>query len=135
MRCPVDQTVEMVTISVDGVSIERCGKCNGHWLDHGELAKLAHRDENVEPVVSVSRESSRHCPIDSTPLTEVEFPEQSGLRIDVCSTCQGIWLDAYELGQALTLLGRQAETPTSNSPSRSVLDLLVRLSGNRHRSA
>jgi Zn-finger nucleic acid-binding protein len=134
MQCPVDQAVELVTISVDGVSIERCGKCNGHWLDHGELAKLAHRDDKIEPVVSTSRLSLRLCPIDNTPLTEVEFPEQSGLRLDVCSSCQGIWLDAHELGQALTLLGRQPDSPAQSSPSRSVLDLLVRLSG-KHRSS
>src|SRR5688572_20650233 len=129
MNCPVDRTVQLVTISVEGVSIEHCGKCNGHWLQAGELAKLASRDDSVEPEVSVSRDSNRLCPEDSTPLTEVEFPEQSGLKIDVCSECKGIWLDAYELGQALTLLGRQSEQPGNNSPSRSVLDLLVRLSG------
>jgi Zn-finger nucleic acid-binding protein len=134
MNCPVDRTVQLVTISVEGVSIERCGKCNGHWLQAGELARLAARDNSVEPVVSVARDSQRLCPEDSTPLTEVEFPEHSGLKIDVCGQCKGIWLDAYELGQALTLLGRHSEEPANHSPSRSVLDLLVRLSGKHHNS-
>src|SRR5215813_1844426 len=133
MNCPVDRTVELVTISVEGINIEHCRQCNGHWLHHGELAKLAAKQESVEPAVSVTRDSARHCPEDNTPLTEVEFPEHSGLRVDVCPTCQGIWLDANELGQALTLLGRQAQQAPSG-PTRPVLDLLVRLTG-RHKSS
>jgi Zn-finger nucleic acid-binding protein len=131
MYCPVDQT-ELVTISVDGVNIERCGRCNGHWLQHGELALLAAREEEVEPIVSISRDSLRMCPEDHTPLTEIEFPEESGLKVDICGECQGIWLDAYELSQALTLLGRQPDqVEAPHAPTRSVLDLLVRLSGKR----
>jgi Zn-finger nucleic acid-binding protein len=131
MYCPVDQT-DLVTISVDGVSIERCGRCNGHWLQHGELARLASRDDSVEPVVSITRDSLRLCPEDRTPLTEVEFPDHSGLKVDICGQCQGIWLDAYELSQALTLLGRQPQSlDDQQTPTRSVLDLLVRLSGKR----
>ena len=82
MNCPVNPDSELITISVDGVSIERCRKCNGHWLDHGELAKLAAREESVEPIVKTTRKSSRYCPVDASPLTEVEFPEHSGLRIE-----------------------------------------------------
>ncbi len=129
MRCPVDRMVEMASISVEGIAIEQCGKCHGHWLQHGELAKLAARAESVEPAASVTRDSERLCPEDGSPLTEVEFPEHSGLRIDVCPQCQGIWLDANELSQALTLLGRQPQQ--SGTPSRPVLDLLTRLTGRR----
>jgi Zn-finger nucleic acid-binding protein len=133
MRCPVNPTVELVTISVDGVSIEQCGKCHGHWLEHGELAKLASRAENVEPAVRVTHDSNRLCPKDSSSLTEVEFPEHSGLRVDICPQCQGIWLDANELSQALTLLGRQAQPNATAIPTRPVIDLLTRLTG-RQRS-
>ena len=127
MRCPVDHEMELVSISVEGICVERCNKCNGHWLDHGELAKLAHRAEDVEPTISLSRKSTRFCPVDTSPLTEVEFKQQSGLRIDVCPVCQGIWLDVHELGQALTLLGRPPQPLISASPTRPVLDLLIRL--------
>ena len=130
MNCPVDHEVRMVTISVDGVTLDRCGKCGGHWLDHGELAKLAHREEAVEPVATITRGSTRFCPKDASPLTEVEFPTQSGLKIDVCPECQGIWLDAYELGQALTLLGRPNQ-PEGIGPERPVIDLLARLTRKR----
>ncbi len=131
MHCPVDHSVELVTISVDGVSVEHCVTCNGHWLQHGELAKLASRDATAEPAASVSRSSRRFCPADTSPLTEVEFPQHSNLKIDVCPQCQGIWLDANELGQALTQLGRKPQQGISTELSRPVLDLLVRLTGKR----
>jgi Zn-finger nucleic acid-binding protein len=131
MHCPVDHSVELVRISVEGIGIERCVKCNGHWLQHGELSKLAARDASVEPVASVRRNSNRFCPADTSPLTEVEFPQQSGLRLDVCPQCKGIWLDAHELGQALTVLGRNPQQTSPQTPSRPVLDLLVRLTSKR----
>ncbi len=131
MHCPVDHSVEMVTITVDGIDIDHCGTCHGNWLQHGELSKLAAQDTSLEPVATVTRTSSRFCPEDTSPLTEVEFPQQSGLRIDVCPQCQGIWLDANELSQALTLLGRKPGQPASQSPSRPVLDLLIRLTARR----
>jgi Zn-finger nucleic acid-binding protein len=131
MQCPVHHEIELVTITVDGINIQQCSKCYGHWLDHGELARLAARDADVEPAASVTRSSSRMCPIDAIPLSEVEFPEHSGLHVDVCPECQGIWLDAHELSQALTLLGRPAASGAPHSPPRPVLDLLLRLTGRR----
>jgi Zn-finger nucleic acid-binding protein len=133
MQCPVHHEIELLTITVEGIKIQQCSKCYGHWLDHGELAQLAARDTSVEPTPSITRSSSRMCPIDATPLSEVEFPEHSGLRVDVCPECQGIWLDANELSQALTLLGRPATPATSNNLSRSVLDFLARITGGRTR--
>ncbi len=120
MHCPVDHSIELVTISVDGVSVEHCVKCNGHWLQHGELAKLASREATAEPAASVSRGSTRFCPADTSPLTEVKFPQHSNLKIDVCPQCQGIWLDANELGQALRsrLRSRGCPQPPAPSPAR-----------------
>ncbi len=130
MKCPVDPEVELVRISIEGLNVDYCGKCRGHWLDQGEISKLAVRDAKTESVVSNIQSSSRGCPKDGTRLTEVDFPQHSGLRVDICPTCKGIWLDAHELSQALTLLGRPADGQTQ--PSRSVFTLVARLTG-RHR--
>ena len=43
------------------------------------------------------------CPRDGTELVEVE---RSGVRIDACRTCRGVWLDRGELDK---LLEREAD--------------------------
>src|SRR5258708_23554987 len=134
MFCPVDTSIEMVAISVEGIVIHHGRKCNGHWARHGELAKLAARDAGAEPIVTVTHENAnpRHCPEDQTPLVEVEFTEQAKLLVDVCPKCQGIWLDANELSQALTVLGRLPHESTS-TPTRPVLDMLARWTRRAHK--
>src|SRR5258708_17369875 len=126
MFCPVDTSTEMVVISVEGLAIQHCRKCDGHWVRHGELAKLAARDAASEPLVTVTRENTnpRHCPEDQTPLVEVEFTEHAKLLVDICPQCQGIWLDAHELSQALTLLGRLPHESLT-TPTRPTLYLLA----------
>lgn len=37
----------MVEIDRDGVTIDRCEKCRGVWLDRGELEKLIARSSNA----------------------------------------------------------------------------------------
>lgn len=130
MNCPVCQNVEMNSISIDGVQVNRCGNCGGHWLHHGELSQLANREEQIEPTVSPTQLSIRHCPDDDTLLNEIEFQKESGLHVDVCPTCRGIWLDAYELSQALTLLGRPQHDSVNVKSfmiTKPVLDLLAEL--------
>ncbi len=44
------------------------------------------------------------CPVDGTPLT---MSERSGIEIDYCPTCRGVWLDRGELDK---IIERNAET-------------------------
>lgn len=141
MLSPVAPGVEMVTISIDGILVEQCPASGGHWLDYGELAQLAKAAPGVEDQTESApesvRETSRLCPRDGTPLVEVQFSAHQGLRLDTCPMCAGIWLDASELSQALTLLGRPGEAGPPEpggaawhaAPSRAVLTLLARLMG------
>jgi Zn-finger nucleic acid-binding protein len=127
----------MVGIMIEGVHIDHCPRSGGHWLDGGELALLAKRPaEEVDailragtPVERLVHESSRLCPRDHTPLQQIEFPDYAHLKIDYCPMCGGVWLDARELSQALTLLGRPASSAERPSPTGSVLRLIQRLLG------
>jgi Zn-finger nucleic acid-binding protein len=137
VRSPVYPDVEMVGMMIEGVSIDHCPRSGGHWLDGGELALLAKRPaEEVDailragtPVERLIHESSRLCPRDQTPLQQIEFPDYAHLKIDYCPTCGGVWLDAHELSQALTLLGRPAVSAERPSPTGGVLRLIQRLLG------
>lgn len=51
-----------------------------------------------------------HCPVDSTVLV---MSERSGVEIDYCPQCRGVWLDRGELDK---ILDRAAEQTTSPTP-------------------
>lgn len=43
MNCPRCETAVLVEIDRDQVTIDRCERCRGVWLDRGELEKLIAR--------------------------------------------------------------------------------------------
>ena len=51
------------------------------------------------------------CPTDGTTLT---MSERSGIEIDYCPTCRGVWLDRGELDK---LIERSLTQPTAAAPA------------------
>jgi uncharacterized protein len=43
MNCPRCETSQLSEIDRDGITIDRCERCRGIWLDRGELEKLTAR--------------------------------------------------------------------------------------------
>lgn len=55
------------------------------------------------------------CPVDGTNLV---ISERSGIEIDYCPTCRGVWLDRGELDKILERSATSAPAPEpSGSPS------------------
>jgi uncharacterized protein len=48
------------------------------------------------------------CPIDGTPLV---MTERSGVEIDYCPQCRGVWLDRGELDKIIERSAAQAAPP------------------------
>ena len=40
MQCPRCESASLAELDRDGVTIDRCERCRGIWLDRGELEKL-----------------------------------------------------------------------------------------------
>ncbi len=40
MQCPRCESTSLTEMDRDGVTIDRCDRCRGIWLDRGELEKL-----------------------------------------------------------------------------------------------
>ncbi len=53
------------------------------------------------------------CPVDGTTLV---MSERSGIEIDYCPTCRGVWLDRGELDKIIER-NAQVATPAPQSPS------------------
>ncbi len=124
MACPVCPDARMSVISVGrdaGVAVDLCRRCGGIWLDRGEAVRLRALGRNVADAhlrswkppgaarcrscgTSVSRDEPQcaacgadqilDCPVCGRAM---EVATELGLRVDVCRSCHGAWLDHHEL--------------------------------------
>lgn len=56
------------------------------------------------------------CPVDGTTLT---MADRSGVEIDYCPQCRGVWLDRGELDKILDRAGRESSAPAERREERS----------------
>ncbi len=130
-RCPVDSTA-LDLFAVSGVQFEGCPTCHGLWLDKDELRKLKNAvndgqlhwlNREVDNIDSVSVVSStRACPkCPSAHLRSVVFG-QSGVVIDSCPSCHGIWLDRGEFESIALYLREEAAKATPEEIARELRD-------------
>ncbi|MDZ7894762.1 zf-TFIIB domain-containing protein [Altererythrobacter sp. H2] len=63
--------------------------------------------------------SSNHgpmaCPLDGTTLV---MSERSGIEIDYCPTCRGVWLDRGELDKIIERSIQPTPAPTQPAPAQ-----------------
>jgi Zn-finger nucleic acid-binding protein len=97
---------DLMAATHSGVEIDECAKCLGIWLDHGELEALAEMDNlprrllsaRIPGNISLRPDGTRPCPRCARFLVGTTV---KGVRLDLCSDCQGVWLDQGELNQIL----------------------------------
>src|SRR5262245_43619680 len=130
--CPADGTaldsyvlprIALSRIVLLGIKFEGCPTCHGMWLDKDELRQLKNKfndgqlhwinrevnDIEKTSMISLSRVCPR-CP--SSKLRSVLFGH-SGVVIDWCPDCQGIWLDRSEFDSICEYLRREVTSATS----------------------
>ena len=59
-----------------------------------------------------NRSQGMPCPIDGSPLV---MSERSGIEIDYCPTCRGVWLDRGELDKIIE--HSSADMATAHAPA------------------
>ena len=134
--CPVDGSM-LDRYSLARVEFEGCPKCHGMWLDKDELRKLKnkvndgqlhwlnHQVDNVETVSAVA--SSRPCPkCPSTKLRSIVFGH-SGVVIDSCANCHGVWLDRDEFESIVHFLREMATNATAKEISQELREDLEKV--------
>ena len=128
MQCPHDDSVLERRPYESDIVVDICKVCDGVWLDKGELEKIQETVENdyfaelekvpestVQAYRSARAEQSRaslSCPSCSSEMSEREHGYCSQIFIDVCASCQGVWLDAGEL-KALEVFFERSQADTS----------------------
>ncbi len=103
---------------LSNVEVDFCPRCYGMWFEEDELqAAKDEKDRNLrwldidlwkdEGLFKVSP-GVKPCPFDRLPLYAVEYGD-SGIQVDVCSICRGVWLDRGEFKSILTYLKEKAD--------------------------
>ena len=96
-RCWVEMKIVEEEIFGPNIDIDICPKCNGIWLDRGELKKLIKDKEVTDYLtknIGLKTRSPLICPRCRN-LMDLEKAED--VEVDVCLNCRGVWLDAKEL--------------------------------------
>ncbi|RME37499.1 MAG: hypothetical protein D6788_09350 [Planctomycetota bacterium] len=118
MNCPnCNATLEPITY--EGITIETCPACGGEWLDAGELRHIVKAREvrfdeaqrralaqatKITPVDLARADRDLLCPKCGGRTDALNYGGDSGLIIDRCPDCHGIWLDAGELEKVQMLV-------------------------------
>ncbi len=103
LACPSCYTA-MQEIAEPDISIDQCPKCEGIFLDKGELNILAavmSRDVEYFPIDEELHKNTfptRICPkCSNQAMRKINLLTLSDLIFDFCPTCEGFFLDVGEL--------------------------------------
>jgi Zn-finger nucleic acid-binding protein len=99
--------------------LDFCYRCRGLWLDAGELEALLQRTgaSTDDPLLQLQNQRGKPtpgrehlCPRCDRPLEEITLGEstKSLLTLDRCARGHGLWFDAGELRQLLTMFPPQS---------------------------
>lgn len=109
--CPNDN-VELEKMHYKGVTIDECPLCKGRFFDRGELTRakdstdedLRFLDFELFDTSEVSsKEGQKNCPKCGVHMFSVSY-DGSGITLDTCQKCKGIWLDHHEFGKIIRSL-------------------------------
>ncbi|MDP2734980.1 MAG: zf-TFIIB domain-containing protein [bacterium] len=115
--CPHHQ-IPLEQAAILNVQVDYCPLDYGLWFDENEL--LAAKDERDRDLrwldVDLWKDARKFklsqrgklCPADRLPMYEVEYGD-SGIKVDLCSLCHGVWLDRGEFKNIIVYLRESAE--------------------------
>ena len=118
MKCPRCKN-SLKTIEYEGIRIETCTKCEGEWLDADELGHITKAREvrfdvnerralaaatRITGVVLEDVDDDLACPKCSGQTDPINYGGDTGIIIDRCTDCHGIWLDAGEIEKIQMLI-------------------------------
>jgi len=118
MKCP-RCSAALSSVDYEGIRIETCPSCEGEWLDATELGHIVkargQRFSEEErravaaavKITGVKIEDHDHdltCPKCGGTTDAVNYGGDTGIIIDKCTSCRGIWLDAGEIEKIQSLV-------------------------------
>ncbi len=111
MNCP-NCKHQLKMILYEGIVVETCESCQGEWLDAEELRRIVTLrrvkfDEEERRAIAQSTtitgveladvDRDLPCPKCNGATDAINYGGDSGIIIDRCTKCRGIWMDGGEL--------------------------------------
>jgi len=117
MLCPHCKKI-LLSVILCNTEVDYCPTCFGLWFEEDELRLAKNdKDDNLkwldidlwedEKKFNISQ-GIRVCPACRVPLYEVYYGG-SGVNVDVCNLCHGIWLDRAEFKKIIYWLSKKAD--------------------------
>ncbi len=122
MHCPKCST-DLKVSKLLGVRIDRCPSCMGSWFDRNELRKARNQADSDLAWMEINlwketdgfhvKRESVQCPSCGEKMASVGYAD-TGIQIDYCSECGGIWLDSGEFRQIIQSLEHDIDNMTAS---------------------
>jgi Zn-finger nucleic acid-binding protein len=111
MNCP-HCTTALKPATYEGVTVHTCHGCGGEFIGQSQLAAIITRREIVfgkhlrmlfddhKPTFGIPKHEVKRdfsCPSCRQTLSLVNYGTDTGICVDRCGGCGGVWLDSQEL--------------------------------------
>ncbi|MBC8428732.1 MAG: zf-TFIIB domain-containing protein [FCB group bacterium] len=121
MNCPKCKQ-EMKEIDISRAKINTCSECKGLWFDKGEFRKVRNSEDSDLAWMKFSlwqdnkqftvTKNTPHCPVCDENMPTIKYGD-TGVEIDYCIKCSGIWLDKGEFGKIIDALEEELLSMTA----------------------
>ena len=117
MDCPKCQ-IPLEVKEIGNIKLDECAQCQGMWFDQGEFrAAKDQADPDLnwldfdiwkhEDQFQVAAHPLR-CPTCRVEMYAVNYGH-TGVEVDYCAVCQGLWLDGGEFSRIIEALEQELE--------------------------
>ena len=108
MKCPRCKS-DLFVVEYRDIELDYCPSCGGLWFDSGEMDLLSEKSGKECATLRPSadaKEALLRCPICRVRMDKrLMGSETEPVLVDLCPSCEGLWLDRGELEQILNQTG------------------------------
>ncbi len=130
MNCPICKNIKLENTILHNTAVDYCSKCLGIWFDKDELKQAINEKEKDLNWLDIDlwKDSKklnfkwgiRKCPHCRIPMYELYYGD-SKVIIDICKTCNGIWLDRAEFKKIVEWLKEKEDYEIMHNYSQNLL--------------
>jgi len=92
------------------VILHCCPKCKGIWFRRGQIEKVLKEALKDMPVPLDAELGTRNCPACRLSMFKFDYPGTM-VHVDMCRSCQGLWIDAGEAREITVVRRGKAGQP------------------------